>query len=223
MAADTATDDTVELDGVQEADAEQTHRVLTAALLALLLSAHGESGAPGIHRDWYGLVEASIGTAIISYLTRSALDLFDLTPGNRANARLALVDHPIRPLARAVQRQTAQQLAVSAQHLAGSTGYRSDAAVSASRIAHSITTGGREQTRDQVARDIGATARVWRSRHDDAVRDTHEHLDGQVRPIGQPFDVADGLTIRFPGDPAAPLSLTAGCRCHTAYRLRRLA
>lgn len=223
MAADTATDDTVELDGVQEQDADKTHPVLAAALLALLLSAHGGSDAPGIRRDWYGLVEASIGTAVISYLTRSALDLFDLTPGARAGARLALADRPIRPTARAVQRQTALQLATAARHLVGSASYRSDAAVSATRIAHSITTGGREQIRDRVARDIGATARVWRSRHDDAVRDTHAHLDGQVRPIGQPFDAGNGLTIGFPGDPSAPLSLTAGCRCHAAYRLGRLA
>lgn len=59
--------------------------------------------------------------------------------------------------------------------------------------------------------------KVWRSVKDEKVRREHRDLDGKAVPITQPFEV-DGQDIRFPGDPLAPLRLTANCRCRLTFR-----
>ena len=41
----------------------------------------------------------------------------------------------------------------------------------------------------------------------------------QVRGLDTPFELANGATIDFAHDPAAPLSETAGCTCNTSFRL----
>lgn len=52
----------------------------------------------------------------------------------------------------------------------------------------------------------------WVTRHDDAVREAHADADGQTVPSGQLF-VIGGSSLRWPGDPDAPLELTMNCRC----------
>lgn len=54
---------------------------------------------------------------------------------------------------------------------------------------------------------------VWRTAHDDRVRDTHRTMDGQTRPIGAPFVTGSGARLRYPGDPAGPPHETIQCRC----------
>lgn len=56
----------------------------------------------------------------------------------------------------------------------------------------------------------------WLSAHDDKVRDTHAALDGQERPVNEPFEI-DGMTIDHPGDPSAPPELVYNCRCTLTY------
>jgi hypothetical protein len=53
---------------------------------------------------------------------------------------------------------------------------------------------------------------VWTSMRDNAVRESHRLTDGQVRTVGDTFDVG-GAALRFPGDPAGPLDEVLGCRC----------
>jgi hypothetical protein len=52
----------------------------------------------------------------------------------------------------------------------------------------------------------------WVTMHDGAVRHAHADTDGQVRPIGEKFDVA-GVAMSFPGDISAPIELWINCRC----------
>lgn len=56
----------------------------------------------------------------------------------------------------------------------------------------------------------------WLAARDSCVRDTHAELDGQERPVNEPFEV-DGMTIDYPGDPTAPPELVYNCRCTMVY------
>ncbi len=55
----------------------------------------------------------------------------------------------------------------------------------------------------------GVQEHQWTTAHDEAVRDSHRELDGQVRRVGEEFKPG----LRYPGDPAAPLEETVNCRC----------
>jgi len=52
----------------------------------------------------------------------------------------------------------------------------------------------------------------WVTMHDGAVRQAHADTDGQIRPIGEKFDV-DGVAMSMPGDITAPIELWINCRC----------
>lgn len=83
--------------------------------------------------------------------------------------------------------------------------------------AHAAVEGGAQDVFQQAAEDgeidpAGALGR-WRTRGDEKVRRSHSAMHGQVRPVGQAFVSGDGNLLRFPGDPRAPRSDTAGCRC----------
>lgn len=64
---------------------------------------------------------------------------------------------------------------------------------------------------------------IWHSAHDDRVRDTHRAMDGQKQAFGQPFHSPSGAVLRFPGDPSAPVSETANCRCYVEHKVDFLA
>lgn len=61
--------------------------------------------------------------------------------------------------------------------------------------------------------------KVWRSEHDDKVRDSHAAADGQVVD-GDGFFTVGGVKMFAPGDLSAPAEEWAGCRCHPEYRRR---
>ena len=52
----------------------------------------------------------------------------------------------------------------------------------------------------------------WVTMHDNDVRETHRDADGQVRPLGEKFDVG-GAQMRYPGDPRVDPALWMNCRC----------
>lgn len=58
----------------------------------------------------------------------------------------------------------------------------------------------------------GLAARSWITQRDDRVRESHEAVDRDVVPAGQPFMVG-GFEARFPGDPSLPIGLRINCRC----------
>jgi len=60
-------------------------------------------------------------------------------------------------------------------------------------------------------RRAGADTKTWLTRKDDKVRTGHAVIESRTIPIGDSFK--KGVTLRFPGDPLAPPSLTINCRC----------
>lgn len=52
----------------------------------------------------------------------------------------------------------------------------------------------------------------WLSTQDDAVRETHEELDGTVVGIDEPFESSSGATAQYPGDFGDPAE-DVNCRC----------
>lgn len=65
--------------------------------------------------------------------------------------------------------------------------------------------------RQNEMRALGLTQHRWVSEQNDATRDSHRELNGKVRTIGESF--LDGVTLRWPGDPDAPVGEVANCRC----------
>ncbi len=64
--------------------------------------------------------------------------------------------------------------------------------------------------------EVPEILRTWRTRDDDRVRPAHREVDKRTEVAPNPFMVG-GFMLRYPGDPAAPLHLTAGCRCRLTY------
>lgn len=60
-----------------------------------------------------------------------------------------------------------------------------------------------------------AAGQEWIATRDGRTRPEHAAADGQVRAVGEMFDVA-GTPMAYPGDPAGDPSLTVNCRCTVA-------
>ena len=55
-------------------------------------------------------------------------------------------------------------------------------------------------------------AQQWLTAGDEAVRDDHADADGQVRTIGEPFNVGED-ELEYPGDPSGSAENVINCRC----------
>lgn len=54
----------------------------------------------------------------------------------------------------------------------------------------------------------------WDPIVDDATRDSHLEMEGQVKPLNEPFITGAGNKIMFPGDTNAPIEEWINCRCN---------
>lgn len=61
-------------------------------------------------------------------------------------------------------------------------------------------------------RAAGNRSMRWVTMHDDAVRDTHAHADGQRRSVNGTFNIG-GFGLRYPGEPVGPPEIWIQCRC----------
>jgi HK97 family phage portal protein len=59
---------------------------------------------------------------------------------------------------------------------------------------------------------VGASVQ-WLTSRDGKVRDTHQLLEGDVKPHGEPFITAGGAKLQYPGDPSGPPEEIIQCRC----------
>lgn len=57
-----------------------------------------------------------------------------------------------------------------------------------------------------------SVTKTWRTREDSRVREAHAEVDRTSVPAPGVFQVGE-YSMRFPGDPTAPASLTVNCRC----------
>lgn len=82
----------------------------------------------------------------------------------------------------------------------------------AQRIARTEITSASNSARFAEMRAGGIDQGMWVAASDDATRESHASIDGQIRPIGEQFLE----NLRFPGDPAAAASEVVNCRCALA-------
>ena len=71
-----------------------------------------------------------------------------------------------------------------------------------------------KQAIDKGSVDQTTVVKIWRSAHDNRVRDTHRDLDGESVGFNETFTSSKGNTLRFPGDPEAPAEEIIQCRCY---------
>lgn len=67
--------------------------------------------------------------------------------------------------------------------------------------------------------DAMFVTKTWRSAGDSRVRHTHRALNGDTVSYLDGFQSPSGARLMFPGDPAAPISETSGCRCTVEYKV----
>lgn len=79
-----------------------------------------------------------------------------------------------------------------------------------------------QQAIEQGKVDQAQIEQEWHTSLDGRERDSHRTMDGQTRPYGQPFTTGAGVSIRYPGDPAAPGSETIQCRCAVTMRVKNV-
>lgn len=78
-----------------------------------------------------------------------------------------------------------------------------------------------QQLVDRGLVEPGSITQVWDATGDARTRQTHNLLDGQEQPFGQPFTTVDGYRLMYPGDTTlgAPGSETINCRCWLKPRI----
>ena len=80
----------------------------------------------------------------------------------------------------------------------------------------------RNAGRVEGMRLAGFTHHKWSSYSDNHSRRGHSMMNGQVRPIGEPFDNPEtGEELMFPGDPGAKASETINCRCTVVPTIKK--
>lgn len=196
---------------------------------------------------WESIVDAAVGLAILAYLTRSgqtflqqagvpsptAAQIVDSTvPEAKAEAVRSVAQALQQTYAAATSRPRAPSPAPAAPGGPEGPTPPSQAAttpttgpdelyrrirVGSARLARSQATAARERLRASMAAGLGATAKTWRTKKDDRVRLTHGAMEGETVGIDEKFYTADGNELLYPGDPEAPLSETANCRCRLSY------
>lgn len=81
------------------------------------------------------------------------------------------------------------------------------------RAVHQASEETYQQAFNQGILDPNLIIRTWITAEDSRVRDSHNGMQGQQRPVGEAFISDAGNSLRYPGDENAPVSETAQCRC----------
>lgn len=72
---------------------------------------------------------------------------------------------------------------------------------------------GKHSAAEETAKETGLVLeRVWSAVNDERTRESHAAADGQVRKMGEAFDVG-GEALMYPGDPNGSAENVIACRC----------
>lgn len=113
-----------------------------------------------------------------------------------------------------------EQILGSTERMLTRSGYDTDGYTFSDRRAWFIGT--QESSELNAYADDGRSARegmkykIWKTCEDEKVRETHQDAAGQLRKIGEYFNVG-GELMRYPCDPRASMKNKAGCRCWVEY------
>lgn len=77
------------------------------------------------------------------------------------------------------------------------------------------------QTLEDTGTDETRVERTWQRTDDDRTRDHHDSMQNQKVGLNQSFIDGNGNTLKFPGDPSAPIDTTAQCRCVVTIRIKK--
>lgn len=69
---------------------------------------------------------------------------------------------------------------------------------------------------NDTAENLGAKYKTWHTMLDNRVRDSHEYLEGMVKPMNEPFYTYNGNSAMYPrsfGEPSEDIN----CRCYVTY------
>ena len=157
---------------------------------------------------------------------RRALEEGDLANALGRELRDGRSDKLLRRLAREDGRLTAAQIDRMVERY-----HRNYIAYRAETIARTEALPAVHQGADEAFRqaidlgqiDAGQLEFEWLAGSAPRTRDWHASMNGQKRGVGEPFVSGQGNRLRFPGDPAAPASETANCRCKRTARLKAAA
>lgn len=194
-----------EVDEPVESETDTALAAVALVVAGLLSDRGGES-----EDDWYPLLLPTVGPVLTHFLIST------LRPMGR---RLGRTEAEMWPV---VRRQADVALRRAAEHLPGAdVGPTSAYETDGGRLARAVVVGAREAARYDLATkpESGVVYKVWRTRRDDRVRPTHGGLEGNQVPLSSDFVTHNLNHLRYPGDPLAPISETAGCRCRVAYKI----
>lgn len=121
---------------------------------------------------------------------RRAIELDDLLTNNQIDKMVA--------------RYRARMLQFRAENVARTEGVRAVSSARDLALRQMLEVTGMPETR---------VIRIWNRVPDDRTRDEHNKMQGQKVGLNEVFIDSAGNILRFPGDPRAPLSTTANCRC----------
>ncbi len=164
-------------------------------------------------RDSIGLTANQEGH-VRSY--RRALESGDYANAMGRELRDARSDRTLRALARDGEQLDPKRIDKLAEaYRKNYVGYRAEviARTEGLRAAHQGTEELHRQAVERGDVEADALIQTWHASNGPRTRDSHRALDGQERPMGKPFVTKDGIELRYPGDPRAPASETAQCRC----------
>lgn len=218
-----------ETDGSDESDHDAQEQALGAAFTALLIAAlipgpasfFTTSTGRTTKASWDDQVYAAVAPVVQGFLQRSAADIASDSDVAGSSAIAMETAEQVFPMILSwIQDNLAQTLQNLTDSGVKDATLAQQATTAAENLARGAAVYAKSEVREQTAGKLGAVWKIWKSRHDDRVRPTHVELNGQSAPFNGHF-IVDGVPIRYPGDPKAPIDLTAGCRCHLNYKLHK--
>lgn len=217
----TSTTDAQETDGSDEADHDAQEVALGTAFSALLLAwlLPGPSSFSGPDA-WDDQVAATIGPIVQGFLQRSAADVAMASGAPDASVTaLQTAEQSYPGILEWIQGRLHDTLQNLTDAKPADTDLAQTVETAAENLARGAAVFAKSEVREQTVGKLGAVWKVWKTRHDDRVRPTHVGLADSKVPFGGHFVSESGAILRYPGDPKAPISETAGCRCHLNYKL----